>query len=153
MLSPVLLTRWTREALTAARAGDTVTAAETAGLIADRGDAFDLIASCRVIADAALRALIVLYGTPDAARGEAWVLDELGDAEGRPELLFPPRLVTAYANHDTEHVTALIAAAARASPTERAGSLRSLVTYAAQLDARAARHRHGSPTEGTTDDH
>jgi hypothetical protein len=151
VLSPVLLTRWTREAFTAARAGDTVTAAETADLITEHGDAFDLIASCRVMADAALRALLVLYGAPDPARGEAWVLDELSDIEDRPELLFTVRLVTAYANHDSEHVTALVATAARASRTERAESLRSLVTYAAQLDARAA--QHGSPTEGTTDDH
>lgn len=153
MLNPVLLTRWTRDALTAARAGDEATAAEVAGLIAEHGDPFDLIASCRVMADAALRALLVLYGMPDEARGEAWVLDELGDAEAHPEVLFAVRLVTAYANHDTDHVTALVAAAAGASPTERAESLRSLVTYAAQLDARAALHEHGSTTEGPTDEH
>ncbi|THA44131.1 hypothetical protein [Streptomyces sp. A1136] len=54
------------------------------------------------MANEARRALLVLYRRPDAGRGEAWALDQLGGAE---------------------------------------------VTYAAELDARAARHPH--PTEGT----
>lgn len=140
MLSPGLLTVWTRQALAAARAGDEDLAAETAGRIADAADALDLVAVCRVVADTALRGLLVLYGPPDAARGEAWVLDDLGDAAGRPARVFAARVVTAYANCDHDTVTALVAAAAGATPVERAESLQSLITYAAGLDARAAHH-------------
>ncbi|MBT2453319.1 hypothetical protein [Streptomyces sp. ISL-86] len=148
MLSPGLLTLWTRGALEATQAQDEDVTGEITARIADQGDALDLLAACRVMANEARRALRVLYRRPDADRGEAWVLDQLGDAEDDPARLFAARLVTAYANddHDHDHVTALVAAAG-ASPTERAESLRSLVTYAAELDARAARHPH--PTEGT----
>ncbi|MGW6391130.1 hypothetical protein ACWFR1_11635 [Streptomyces sp. NPDC055103] len=148
MLSPGLLTHWTREALEAARGGNDELAGEIAARISERADALDLVAGCRVVADTALRALLTLYGLPDEARGEAWVLDQLGDAEGHPERMFAARLVTAYANHDHDHVTAFVAAAAGASPHERAESLRSLVSYAAELDARAAHH----PTKGTEHD-
>lgn len=148
MLSPGLLTRLTWAAVQAARVGDEALAARTADRIADEGDALDLIAACRVVADTALRALLVLYGPPDAARGEVWVLDRLGDAEGHPERVFAARLVTAYANADHDTVTALVAAAAGASPVQRAGSLRSLVTFAAELDARAAQGKTDR-TEGT----
>jgi hypothetical protein len=152
MLSPGLLTHLTREALEAARAGDDDRTVEITGRITDQADALDLVAACRVVAHSALRALLALYRMPDTARGEAWVLDQLGNAEGHPERLFAARLITAYANHDHDHVTALVAAAAAASRTERAESLRSLVTYAAELDARAARHHH--PTKETeTDEH
>ncbi|MEC3995237.1 hypothetical protein VSR01_17510 [Actinacidiphila sp. DG2A-62] len=150
MLSPGLLTHWTREALEAARAGNDSLAAEIAGQITDQADALDLLAACRVIADTAARALRAMYQQPDAERGEAWVLDQLGDAAEHPPRLFAVRLVTAYANHDHDHVTALVAAAG-ASPAERAESLWSLTTYAAGLDAQAARHH---PTKGTdTDEH
>ncbi|MFE4796164.1 hypothetical protein ACFRFL_13870 [Streptomyces sp. NPDC056708] len=153
MLSPGLLTHWTREALTAARAGDGDHADEVAGRIADRSDALDLVAVCRVVADTAVRALCALYQAPDTARGEVWVLDRLGDAEGQPERMFAARLVTAYANRDHDIVIALVAAAARASRDERADSLRSLISYAARLDVRAARHTN-HPTEGPdTDEH
>lgn len=141
-MTPGLLTFLTRTALKAARAGDRALTAEMTGQLARDGDALDLLAACRVMADIGLRALLVLYGPPDTARGEAWVLDELGDAEGHPCRLFAARLVTAYANHDDDTVTALAVAAAGASPLERAESLRSLVTYAAGLDARAARQTH-----------
>ncbi|MFJ7592472.1 hypothetical protein ACIQZO_34905 [Streptomyces sp. NPDC097617] len=146
MLSPGLLTLWTREALEAARAQDDALTVEITARIADRGDALDLLATCRVMAHAARLALLTLHCGPDFDRGEAWVLDQLGDAADDPAGLFAARLVTAYANRDHDHVTALVAAAG-ASPAERAESLRSLVTYAAELDARAARHHH--PTEGT----
>lgn len=149
MLSPGLLTLWTRLALTAARTGDADLAAETAWRIAAQSDALDLAAACRVIADAALKALLVLYGPPAADRGEAWVLDQLGDAEGQPPRLFAARLLTAYANRDHDTVSALAAAAAAASPVERAESLQSLITYAAGLEARAARH---TTTEGISHD-
>jgi hypothetical protein len=151
VLSPGLLTHWTREALEAARAGNDHLTFEIAWQITDQADVLDLLAACRVIADTAARALCVLHQQPDTDRGEAWVLDELGDAEGHPARLFAARLVTAYANHDHDHVTALVAAAAGASPAERAESLRSLATYAAGLDAQAAQQH---PTKGTeTDEH
>lgn len=143
MLSPGLLTHLTRAALAATRSGDEDLAEHTTGRIADQGDALDLLAVCRVVADSALRALLTLYGLPDAAQGEVWVLDDLGDAEGHPERLFACRVVTAYANGDQDTVTALVAAAAGASPAERVGSLRELVSFTAGLEARAAR------TEGT----
>jgi hypothetical protein len=145
VLSPGLLTLWTRHVLEAARAGDTDLVAEVAARIADRADALDLAASCRVVADTARRALLALHGPLDAARGEAWVLSWPG-GEGQPARLFAARLITAYCNTDHDTVTALAAAAAGASPVERAESLRALATYAAELDARAARHHH---TEGT----
>lgn len=148
VLSPGLLTHWTRQALTAARDGDIELTAETTGRIADRADAMDLVAVCRVVADTALRALLALYGPPDAARGEAWVLDDVGDAGDRPDQLFSLRLVTAYANHDHDTVTALAMAAAGASPEERAESLWWLVTYAAELEARAARRNEQEKTDG-----
>ncbi|MFD3608980.1 hypothetical protein ACFWXA_13065 [Streptomyces atroolivaceus] len=148
MLSPGLLTHWTREALEAARAGNNELASEVTARIAERADALDLVAVCRVVADTAVRALRVLYRQPDAGRGEAWVLDQLGDAEGDPARLFAARLVTAAANQDHDTVTALVAAAAGAFPHERAESLRSLVSYAAELDARAAHH----PMKGTEHD-
>lgn len=94
------------------------------------------------MAHEARQALLVLYCGPNFDRGEAWVLDQIGDAADDPA-----RLVTAYANRDHVHVTALMAVAAGASPAERVESLRSLVTYTAELDARAARHHH--PAEGT----
>jgi hypothetical protein len=144
VLSPGLLTHLTRAAVQAARGGDEELAARTAGRIADEGDPLDLIAVCRVVADTALRALLALYGPPDAARGEVWVLDDLGDAEGHPARLFAARLVTAYANRDGDTVTALVAAAAGASPVERAESLRSLVSFAAGLEARAAQSKEGT---------
>ncbi|GAA2948822.1 hypothetical protein ACFPN0_14860 [Kitasatospora cinereorecta] len=147
MLSPGLLTLWTRQAMEAARAQDKAVSGEITARIADQGDVLDLLAACRVMAYQARQALLVLYRGPDFDQGEAWVLDQLGDAAGNPFRLFAARLVTAYANRDHELVTALVAAAAGASPFERAESLRSLVTYAAELDARAARHHH--PTEGT----
>lgn len=81
MLSPGLLTHWTRQALDAAFAGDEGMVAVTADLIADGGDALDLLSSCRVVADTAVRALLVLYRAPDTAGGEVWVLDQLGDTE------------------------------------------------------------------------
>lgn len=143
MLSPDLLSHWTRGALEAARTGDTELAGEIAGRLAERADALDLVAACRVVATIAVRALRVLYRQPDARRGEAWVLDRLGDAEGDPARLFAARLVTASANHDHDTVTALVAAAARASLHERTESLRSLFSYAAELDARAAHHPKG----------
>lgn len=146
VLSPGLLTLWTRGALEATHAQDEDVTGEITARIADPGDALDLLAARRVMANEARRALLVLYRRPDADRGEAWVLDQLGDAEDDPARPLAARLVTAYANDDHDHVTALVAAAG-ASPTERAESLRSLVTYAAELDARAARHPH--PTEGT----
>ncbi|MFB8347992.1 hypothetical protein [Streptomyces niveus] len=150
MLSPGLLTRWTREALDAARTGDEDLAGEIGSRIADQADALDLVAACRVVADTAVRALRVMYRQPDAGRGEAWVLDQLGDAEQDPARLFAARVVTAYANCDFDSVTALVAAAG-ASPAERAESFRSLVTYAAGLNARAARHH---PTkESENDEH
>jgi len=139
VLSPAQLTQWTRQALDAARRGDEVLAAMTAGWVADRGDVLDLVAACRVVADLALRALLVLYAPP--AHGEVWVLHELGNAVGHPERVFAARLVTAYANQDQELVTALVAAAAGASPTERADSLRALVTNAVGLDAQAVHHQ------------
>ncbi|MFJ6014528.1 hypothetical protein [Streptomyces sp. NPDC092952] len=151
MLSPGLLTLWTRQAMEAARDQDLVLVGEITGRIADQGDALDLLAACRVMAYRAWQALLVLYRGPDSARGEAWVLDQVGDAANNPPRLFAARLVTAYANRDHELVTALVAAAAGASPAERAESLRSLVTYAAELDARAARHHH--QTEGTEHEH
>ncbi|MCX4550542.1 MULTISPECIES: hypothetical protein [unclassified Streptomyces] len=141
MLSPGLLTHWTRQALDAAFAGDEGMVAVTADLIADGGDALDLLSSCRVVADTAVRALLVLYRAPDTAGGEVWVLDQLGDTECPPGLLFAARVVTAYANRDTDLVTALVVAAAGATRNERAESLRSLVTYAAGLDAQAARQK------------
>ncbi|MFD4315062.1 hypothetical protein [Streptomyces sp. NPDC058548] len=152
MLSPGLLTHWTRAVLAAARAGDDDATAEIAGRIADQADALDLVAVCRVVADTALRALLVLYRLPDTAAGEAWVLDQLGDAEGHPARLFAARLVTAYANSDHDTVTVLVAAAAGASRTQRAESLQSLVTYAAGLDARAARRKTPHPEGTETDD-
>lgn len=139
MLSPGLLTHWTREVMEAARARDEDLVVNTVGRIVDRGDVLDLLAVCRVVADTASRALLVLYRAPEAGQGEAWVLDDLGDAERRPEPLFAARLVSAYANRDSDLVTALVMAVAGASRTERAESLRSLVTYAAGLYARAAR--------------
>jgi hypothetical protein len=148
VLSPGLLTHLTRAAVQAARGGDEELAAHTAGRIAEDGDALDLIAACRVVADTALRALLLLYGPPDAARGEVWALDDLGDAEGNPARLFAARLVTAYANADHDTVTALVAAAAGASPEERVESLRALVSFAAGLEARAA-HDKNDRTEGT----
>ncbi|MDH6189201.1 hypothetical protein M2168_002233 [Streptomyces sp. CZ24] len=138
MLSPGLLTLWTRQAMQGARAQDDELVGEITGRLADQGDALDLLAACRVMAHEARRALLTLYGGPDVDRGEAWVLDQLGDAAHDPARLFAARLVTAYANGDHDHVTALVAAAAGASPVERAESLRSLVTYAAELTARAA---------------
>ncbi|WP_199570594.1 hypothetical protein [Streptomyces murinus] len=147
MLSPGLLTLWTRQVLEAAHRGDEGLVDDVAARISDRADALDLLAVCRVVAAEALRALVVLYRPPDPARGEVWVLDQLGDAEGRPDRLFAARLVTAYANHDHDHVTALVAAAAGASRDERAESLRALVTYAAGLNARAARHSNPEGTE------
>lgn len=153
-MTPGLLTFLTRSALEAAQAGDRALAAEMTGRLARDGDALDLVSACRVMADIGLRALLVLYGPPNTARGEAWVLDQLGDAEGHPPRLFAARLVTAYANHDDDTVTALAAAASGATRTERAESLRALVTYAAGLDACAARQMHDHLTEGTTtDDH
>ncbi|BBA98279.1 hypothetical protein RVR_4410 [Actinacidiphila reveromycinica] len=150
MLSPGLLTEWTRQVLEAAHRGDEDLVDDVTGRIAERADVLDLLAFCRVVAAEAMRALLVLYRAPDAAVGEAWVLDRLGNAEGYPARLFAARLVTAYANRDHDHVTALVAAAAGASRDERAESLRVLVTYAAGLDARAA-HRI-NPTEGTHDE-
>lgn len=150
MLSPGLLTHWTRQALDAALAGDDGLVAESAGRIADTGDALDLLSACRVAADVAMRALVVLYRAPDAALGEAWVLDQLGDAEYRPALLFAARVVTAYANEDTDMVTALVLAAAGATRNDRTESLRSLMTYAAGLDAKAARRKH--PMKETDDE-
>lgn len=141
-MTPGLLTFLIRSALKAAQDGDQELTAEMTGRLARDGDALDLVAACRVMADIGLRALLVLYGQPDAARGEAWVLDQLGDAEGHPPRLFAARLVTAYANHDDDTVTALAAAAAGATRNERAESLRSLVIYAAGLKARAAGKNH-----------
>ncbi|MFI1954833.1 hypothetical protein ACH437_23795 [Streptomyces xinghaiensis] len=138
MLSPGLLTHWTREALEAARGADEERAREITWRIVAGADVLDLLAVCRVAADTALRALLVLYRRPDPDRGEAWVLDHLGNAERDPAQLFAARLVTAYANCDHDHVTALVAAAAGASLRERAESLRTLLAYAAGLDARAA---------------
>ncbi|QKW07000.1 hypothetical protein HUT18_11895 [Streptomyces sp. NA04227] len=120
---------------------DGVTAA--VGELAERGDLFDVLSACRVFAYTAVHALLALYGPPDSGLGEVWVLDDLGDAEGRPERLFAARLVTAHANGDQDTVTALVVAAFRAARRERSGSLRELVTYAAGLDARAAqKDRH-----------
>ncbi|MFF4292187.1 hypothetical protein ACFY0N_00855 [Streptomyces vinaceus] len=135
MLTPGLLTYWTREALAAARAGNDDLAAEVCGRITERCDVLDMVAVCRVVADTALRGLLALHGPPDAAAGEAWVLENPGDT---PDEVFAGRLVTAYANRDHDTVTALVAAAAGASPPERAESLRSLMSYAAQLDEQAA---------------
>lgn len=147
MLSPGLLTHLIRVTVQAGRSGDEELAGKTADRIAVDGDALDLLAACRVVADTALRALLALYGLPAAAAGQAWVLDDFGDVEGHPERLFAARVVTAYANHDGDIVTALVAAAAGASPMERAGSLRSPVQFAAGLEARAA---HGNNLdEGT----
>ncbi|MEU2487120.1 hypothetical protein ABZ593_21235 [Streptomyces sp. NPDC012617] len=146
MLSPGLQTLWTRQALQAARDQDEDLVADLAGRIADQSDVLDLEATCRVMAYQALKALLVLYRGPRFDRGEAWVLDHLGDAADDPALLFAARLVTAYANRDHDLVTALVAAAARASRNERAQSLRSLMTYTAELEARADHHH---PTEGT----
>jgi hypothetical protein len=150
VLSPGLLTHWTREALEAARAGDDYLVGEIAEQITERASVLDLLAASRVAADTAVRALRAMYRQPDPERGEVWVLDQLGSAEGRPERLFAARLVTAYANRDDDLVTALVAAAAEASPAERAESLRSLMTYAAWLDARAARQH---PMKGPDDEH
>ncbi|MGW6456313.1 hypothetical protein ACWF94_10365 [Streptomyces sp. NPDC055078] len=147
MLSPGLLTLWTCQVMEAARDQDEDLAGEITARISDQGDALDLLAACRGMAHEARQALLVLYRGPNFDRGEAWVLNEFGDAADDPARLFAARLVTAYANRDHDHVTALVAAAAGASPAERAESLRSLVTYAAELDARAARYHH--PTEGT----
>lgn len=141
-MTPGLLVFLTRSALEAAQAGDQALTSEMTGRLARDGDALDVVAACRVMADIGLRALLALYGAPDAARGEAWVLDQLGDTEGHPYRMFAARLVTAYANHDNDTVTALAAAASGATRTERAESLRALVTYAAGLDARAARLKH-----------
>ncbi|WNI20327.1 hypothetical protein [Actinacidiphila sp. ITFR-21] len=141
-MTPGQLTYLTRCALEAAQAGDRRRTAEMTGRLAREADALDLVSACRVMADIGLRALLVLYGQPNAARGEAWVLDQLGDAEGHPCRLFAARLVTAYANADNDTVTALAAVAAGATPAERAESLRSLATYAAGLDARAARQKN-----------
>ncbi|KPI33366.1 hypothetical protein OV450_1454 [Actinobacteria bacterium OV450] len=147
MLSPGLLTVWTREALAAARAGDRFDADELAGRIADRGDVMDLIAVCRVVADAAMRALIAVHGP--LVDGEAWVLDP-AEEDDSPADVFAGRLITAYTNRDHDTVTALVAAAASASPTERTESLQSLISYAAELEARAVQHRLDQ--EGTTPD-
>jgi hypothetical protein len=100
VLSPGLLTTWTRQTVAAARAGDEDQVAATVRRIAEAGDALDLLAFCRAVADAA-----PCHGA----------------------------------------VTALVAAAAGASPGARGGSLRSLITYAAELEARAA---HTEGTEG-----
>lgn len=126
-------------ALAAARAGDYARTGEITGWIADQGSVSNLAAVCRAVAETALQALLALYWPPDAGRGEAWVLDRLGNAAGHPPRLFAARLLTAYANRDEPMVTALVAAAAGASRNERAESLRSLVIYAVGLDARAAR--------------
>ncbi|MFD6935297.1 hypothetical protein ACFWAP_03945 [Streptomyces goshikiensis] len=147
MLSPGLLTYWTREALRTARAGYADETGVICGRITDRTDALDLIAVCRVVADTALRALLAMHGPPDELAGEVWVLEGIGD---EPDRMFAARLVTAYANRDHDTVTALVAAAANASPGERTESLRSLVTYAADLDAQAAQHKINK--EGTIDD-
>lgn len=141
-MTPGQLTYLTRSALEAAQAGDRRLTAEMTGRLARDAGALDLVAACRVMADIGLRALLVLYRAPDPARGEAWVLDQLGDAEGHPPRLFAARLVTAYANADDSTVTALAAVAAGATRVERAESLRALVTYAAGLDARAALKNH-----------
>ncbi|MFF4388522.1 hypothetical protein ACFY0G_17345 [Streptomyces sp. NPDC001552] len=148
MLSPGLLTYWTREALAAARAGNDDATGDICGQITDRTDALDLIAVCRVVADTALRALLAMQEPPDELAGEAWVLED--PPTEAPDRLFAARLVTAYANRDHDTVTALVAAAANASRDERAESLWSLVNYAAGLDAQAAQYR--LDTEGTTCD-
>ncbi|MFD5788652.1 hypothetical protein ACFWH1_18765 [Streptomyces sp. NPDC127037] len=151
MLSPGLLTHWTQAALDAARAGDEPTTAEVAGRICEVADVLDLVATCRLVAGTAVRALLVLYEPPDPAAGEAWALVELGDAEGHPERLFAARLITAHANQDSATVTALVAAAAGASHAQRTESLRALLSYAARLDAEAAR-RTPHLSEGETDE-
>ncbi|MGC5413062.1 hypothetical protein ACPXCX_56805, partial [Streptomyces sp. DT225] len=86
-----LLTHWTRAALDAARAGDEAAAADLAGRICEHADALDLLAACRVFAHTARRALLVLYRRPDPAAGEAWVLGQLGNAEGHPERMWAAR--------------------------------------------------------------
>ncbi|MEU1815204.1 hypothetical protein ABZ543_08395 [Streptomyces roseifaciens] len=139
MLSPVLLTHWTRALIFAARTDDGDLIEEITRRIARQGDALDLIAVCRVIADTAQRALLALYGPPDAARGEVWALEYLDDPDEDPETLFAARLVTAYANRDNDHVTAFVAAVAAAPLEQRAESLWSLVAYAVGLEAQATR--------------
>ena len=151
MLSPGLLTHWTREAVDAAAAENDRLVSNVVGRIIARADALDLLAVCRVVADGASRALLALHGPLDESQGEVWVLTDIGDAEEQPSLLFAARVVTAYANGDSDIVAALVAAAVRASPIERAESLRSLVIYAAGLRAQAARQMQ-DPTEGLDDD-
>ncbi|WP_433856733.1 hypothetical protein [Streptomyces kronopolitis] len=148
MLSPGLLTHLVREAGDAARAGDVDDVAATVGELTARGDLLDVLSACQEFACTAVRALLALYGPPNAAQGEAWVLDDLGDAEGQPERLFAARLVTAHANGDQDAVTALVVAACRAARCERSGSLRELVTYAAGLNARAAQKDQHERDEG-----
>ncbi|MGW1989664.1 hypothetical protein [Embleya sp. NPDC001921] len=147
-MSPRLLTHWTRAALAAARAGDDDVAADAVERIADDGDVLDLVAVCRVMADVASRALVVMFGLRDMSEGKPWALEQVEDARREPELLFAGRVVTAYANGDGDLVTALVATVARASRGERAEALRSLVMYAAELEARA----HRKTDEGDIDE-
>ncbi|WP_158678682.1 hypothetical protein [Streptomyces sulphureus] len=131
------------------RTGDLHDVDEAIHRLVQRGDAIDLLAACRAFASTAVRALVALHGPLSAARGEMWVLDDLGDAQDRPERQFAARLVTAHANQDGDTVTALVLVLTRASGDERRGSLRELLTYAAGLVARAALNDR---TEGTTPD-
>ena len=146
MLSPGLLTHLVREAIDAARTGDLHDVDEAIYRISQLGDVMDLLAMCRVCADTAVRALLALYGPADPSRGEMWVLDDLGDAQG-PERLFAARVVTAHANRDSDTVCALVMAADRAGGSERCGSLRELLLYAAGLDARAAQMKRAARNE------
>ncbi|MEV5677253.1 hypothetical protein [Streptomyces sp. NPDC052179] len=141
-MSPGAVAFWSRAGVHAARTGDYGLAAEVVARVAAVGGFLDLAAVCRCVADVAVRALSVVHEPPDAARGQVWVLDGQDTA---PHRLFAVRLVTAAANRDDAMVTALVAAVAEASETERAQSLRSLITYAAGFHAQAAHYR----TEGT----
>lgn len=142
-MSPGVVAFWSRTGAEAARAGDDGLAVEVAARVAAEGGFLDLVAVCRCVADVAVRALAVLHTPPDLSRDQRWVLASTEGATA--DQLFAVRLVTAYANRDSDGVTALVAAMAVASEAERVQSLRSLMTYAAGCHAQAAHYR----TEGT----
>ncbi|MFD3978354.1 hypothetical protein ACFWR6_07175 [Streptomyces griseus] len=142
-MSPGVVAFWSRTGAEAVRAGNDGLAVEVAGQVAEGGGLLDLVAVYRCVADVAVRALAVLHTPPDLTRGQRWVLTSTEGATN--DQLFAVRLVTAYANRDSDMVTALVAAVAEAPEDERVQSLRSLMTYAAGCHAQAAHYR----SEGT----
>ncbi len=142
-MSPGVAAFWSRTAVEAARTGDDGLAEEAAARVAASGGFLDLVAVCRCVADVAARALSVLQEPPDLAQGERWVLQS--NPAATADQLFAVRLTVAHANRDSDMVAALVAAVAEASETERAQSLRSLMTYAAGCHAQAAHYRMEGP--------